>query len=301
MTNPAVPRFIVPLLGIALALLAAAPARAADGPCPGLELAPDLVSAVPSQVNVNRVDDASGKTYVLEFRSGMTNVGRGELRLVGSRPDAGSAMRARQVVSCAGQIKRSNGSAGPMRYVRQPTHQHWHLMDVERYRLMSLEGDELSRASKRGFCLGDSIDPKRAIAGKPAGPVFNWDRSSACAARRPRALRLVEGLSVGYADAYSPFVEGQYLPVTGLAAGQYRVLNELDPGDRLLELTRANNVAGVDVDLWWPNGPDEAPRFKLLGTCRGSAACASAAPSVSPPADASAFGPLVSAAAAIRR
>lgn len=265
----------VALLAV-LALLILHPAgAAASGGCAPLK--PTLVSEVPGEVGLHQ--PAPGQWYLV-FRAGMTNEGRGPLRIVGKRKRAGAPMRSQQVLNCSSPtqaIKRNIG-IGAMQFSRQPTHEHFHLRDIERYRLFSLADGTYENSFKRGFCMGDSYDPGIMIANKPAVGGFDGDLGSACGQAHPEALRIVEGLSVGWGDYYSPLVEGQYVDLTGLPEGDYRVVTELDPFQRLIVGSRERSVGGADFHLSYPDGTDATPEANITGSCNTRVTCASRLP-----------------------
>lgn len=112
----------------------------------------------------------------------------------------------------------------------------------------------------------------RGLEGEPAEPVFK-EPGNACAAGHPEALSAEEGISVGWADEYAPFKEGQYVDLTHLPGGEYRLLNQLNVGGLLTESRTDDDAGGVTIRLSWPHGPSNAPMFTILGTCLGQAAC----------------------------
>jgi hypothetical protein len=266
-------------LVLAACAFAAPSAHAASDPCPGGALLPQLDPLPPHDMELGQRTIGGETHQVLAFTTFMSNVGRGPFEIVGTRARPGGTMHAKQVVACANGL-RSAGPAGTMRYVRLRTHEHFHLMHLERYRLMALDGRELDRATKRGFCLGDTAESALPLANKASTRVFSHDPATACGAHNPAARRVVLGLSVGWGDLYLPFVEGQYVDLDGVPAGVYRVLGEVDPARRLLESDSSDNVAGVDIRLSWPDGPDGVPAYEELGTCETRAACASTEPAV---------------------
>ena len=63
-----------------------------------------------------------------------------------------------------------------------------------------------------------------------------------------------EGISVGYGDDYSGFLEGQDLPLDGLPDGRYVLVHRVNANEKLREISYANNAASVLLDLRWENG-----------------------------------------------
>jgi hypothetical protein len=79
-----------------------------------------------------------------------------------------------------------------------------------------------------------------------------------------------EGISVGYGDDYSAFLEGQDLPLSDLPGGRYVLVHRVNADRRLRELSYANNAASVLLDLRWDRG---APQVRVLATCPDTDRC----------------------------
>ena len=93
----------------------------------------------------------------------------------------------------------------------------------------------------------DRLLPRRPLRGRAtarspaarAEPVFE----SRCGLEQTQLLGIREGISVGYGDDYAANLEGQYLPLTGLADGRYVLVHRVnarppDPRDRLRQQRR---------------------------------------------------------------
>ncbi len=134
---------------------------------------------------------------------------------------------------------------GFVRYVPSPDHSHWHFLPFERYELFR-EGSatRVVRDRKSGFCLGDRYRVESVTAG--AVPAKYVGR---CQLNRPGRLSLTEGISVGWGDDYAAYLEGQYVDVTGLPLGRYRLVHTVNAGGRILEVDRTNNASEVAVRL----------------------------------------------------
>jgi hypothetical protein len=181
---------------IALATIAAitttAPAfGAAAGP-----LLPDLDQEAPAQLQVARVRGGDQQWW-LGFSSAVSNVGTGPFTIAGHRPDTATpTMVADQVV--AGPSPEVVSGVGRLRYVRSPTHEHWHLLGFERYTLRRAGSTRaVVTDRKSGFCLGDRYRVTgRALLDVPPQPVI----TGRCGLRQPGLLQIQEGISVGYGD-----------------------------------------------------------------------------------------------------
>ena len=98
----------------------------------------------------------------------------------------------------------------------------------------------------------------------------NAGRFVAAAKRNPRALRVVEGTSLGFMDRYPAFFHGQNDDITGLPAGDYDLVHRVNADLALEELRYENDAASVRLRLAWRQG---RPHVVVLRRCQGTAAC----------------------------
>jgi hypothetical protein len=269
--GPAVFLRLVPAL-LAAALIAAAAAlvaTSADAGSAGRARLPDLDQETPSGIVVVRAGPPEQPEFRLGFRSAVRNVGAGPLTIDGHRPGADTGtMVADQVVDHAGGPRRRVRDVGRLRYVVSPDHRHWHLLRFERYELRR-PGSSVARVGDRktGFCLGDRytvVGP--SLPHRASHPSF----SSRCGLEQTRLLGIREGISVGYGDDYAANLEGQYLPLTGLADGRYVLVHRVNGDRRIRELGYGNNAASVLLRLSWRQG---IPHVRVLARCPDSARC----------------------------
>ena len=252
-----------------IAAAAALVATSAGAGSAGKPRLPDLDQEVPSGLEVVRAGSPEQPEYRLGFRSAVRNVGDGPLTIDGHRPDTGTGtMVADQVVEHEDGPRQQVRGVGRLQYVVSPDHRHWHLLRFERYELrrsgsaVALVGDR-----KTGFCLGD----RYAVVGRPlrhraSHPSFR----SRCGLDQTQLLGIREGISVGFGDDYAANLEGQYLPLTGLADGRYVLVHRVNGDRRIHETDYANNAASVAIVLNWRQG---IPYVRLVGSCPGSARC----------------------------
>jgi hypothetical protein len=243
---------------------------------------PDLDQLLPYQLEITPTGPAHRRQYLLGFASAVSNVGAGPLILNGHRDPHTKTMTADQVVEQDGAPKELVRDAGRLKYVRSPDHRHWHLLGFDRYELRRA-GDPRSavRDRKTGFCLGDRYPDARrdSLAGAPKAKVYR----SRCGLDRPDFLGVEEGISVGYGDVYAANLEGQYLPLRGLAAGRYVLVHRVNADRRLRELDYTNNAASVLLRLSWRRG---VPSVRVLRACADTDRCdqaAAPAPAPTPP------------------
>ena len=120
-------------------------------------------------------------------------------------------------------------------------------------------GGLLARDTKAGYCLGD-----RTKLGTPAGAAVY---TSQCGRGNPNLLKLIEGVSVGWADPYAIGLPGQSFTLTGLPAGTYTLVNRVNDETLYLESRYSNNVGSAQITLAWPDGTGGKPTVTVVKTC----------------------------------
>ena len=230
------------------------------------EILPDLDQVAPRTLSVVLED---GREHLV-FISAVENVGRGTLVIAGRRGESlEQEMSARQVVRRADGGTAEYPLRSQLQYVVSETHEHWHLLDFERYELHTTEGETLGRDRKTGFCLGDRYDARAStlIPGEPPRAV--WTQN--CGKDQPERLRVLQGISPGYGDDYVPRLEGQYVDVTDVPAGRYVLVHRANPEGDVRESNYENNAASVLFQLTRPSGGP--PQVRVLATCQASERC----------------------------
>jgi hypothetical protein len=239
---------------------------------------PDLDQEVPSEIAIQVGVSGGRQTYALGFRSAVRNIGAGPLIVKGARVDTRTAsMNVRQIIDRTTGPQRVVPNVGLMKYTVSPDHRHWHYLQFDRYELRTSElrlagsTEALVTDRKTGFCLGDRYrvshrDLRPSSAKPPPRPVY----VGRCGLAQPGRLRMSEGISVGYGDDYSAFLEGQDLPLDGLRAGRYVLVHRVNANRRLKELSYTNNAASVLFDLRWHRG---SPYLRVLATCPNTDRC----------------------------
>jgi hypothetical protein len=241
-------------LGAAFASVAA-PARS-DDPAPAPVL-PDLRQALPSDVKIAQI----GGTWRLGFGSEVVNDGPGYLKITGNgnQPDGSGGytpMVADQVVQMSDGTSTTVPGIGQMHYVIGGGHQHWHLLDFERYELRSAAdpANTIVKDQKTGFCLADAFTTNN------------------CGLNHPELTTVSEGIGAGGSDTYLGYLEGQYLlldPAT-TPAGDYLLVNRVNPTGALSEANGSDNAASVRLALTWSNG---TPGMTITNRCAASIDC----------------------------
>jgi len=266
---------VIALSAAALVLIiaSATPASRTDAPSsaprPGERL-PDLDPVAPRGLTIANDGSASDPRWHLGFDSATENIGRGPLIVNGERRNASPTMTAHQVTRGRDGSRYITPAVGRLRFVTNADHRHWHYLRFMQYELRSAADYRLVRPDRKtGFCLGDRYDAGRDEPPKPDDPVFRGNCS-----RDPGAFEVNEGISVGYGDDYSAQLEGQYVDVTGLAAGRYMLVHRVDAGRRLREARRSNNASSALIAVRWPQGRAGRPDIVRLASCPDSPRCA---------------------------
>jgi hypothetical protein len=178
------------------------------------------------------------------------NVGAAALVVEGKR--GGALMRAAQVIGT-----RRYALQTPLRFVRSPTHRHWHLAGFERYELRR-DGTLAARDRKTGFCLNDAYETRAANR----RPRWTGD----CGRNQPQARTLREGISPGFGDDYVPEKEGQSIDVTDVPPGRYVLVHRANPERTLRESSYANNAASIAIEL-------DGRHVRVLARCPDRGTC----------------------------
>jgi hypothetical protein len=201
------------------------------------------------------------------------NIGAGPLIVDGTRSDTDTpAMAVNQLINRIGAPARVVRDVGTLQFVVSPDHNHWHYMQFDRYELLRYElrnadtDTAVVTDRKTGFCLGDRYAVRRALQAAPRRPVY----TGRCGIDQPGLLTMREGISVGYGDDYSAFLEGQDLPISGLPDGRYVLVHRVNADGLLEELSTANNAASLLLELRWREG---TPHIRVLETCADTANC----------------------------
>jgi hypothetical protein len=230
------------------------------------DLLPDLKMAplygISLQTTVN------GRKH-LTFGTIGWNVGDGPVEARGRKVDPGDQyMQFRQRIYNSAGGHRDRVTPGVMIFDTGDHHNHWHIrqfMVVQMYTRGNPDGDVYG-LRKIGYCL---LDSRRMANPPPHSPVPGKYPGSACGVKTSKHVTM--GLSVGYGDNYQPFFAHQWMDITGVRAGDYRICTTVDPLGEFQEKDESNNQRWTDVHIDLAHN-----KVKVLGT-----AVAPCGPSVS--------------------
>jgi hypothetical protein len=128
-------------------------------------------------------------------------------------------------------------------------HTHWHVRDLESSELIRLDnGSKVGTGAKRGFCFFDNVRHRLSLPNAPQSPVYNGCGHAA-------DFDVTMGISVGWGDAYYWNLPDQFVDITGLGSGRYRLVVTADAFDYFLESDGSNNTTWVDLQLKGSGAP----------------------------------------------
>ncbi len=110
-------------------------------------------------------------------------------------------------------------------------HGHYHFLGFARYRLLDLQGGVAAVGRKVSFCLED---------------IARWNVS---ASENTKFTCDAQGIQEGWSDIYDSGLEGQWVDITDVAAGDYILEVTMNPDHILLEGDYTNNVTTLPVTV----------------------------------------------------
>jgi hypothetical protein len=194
-------------------------------------LLPDIIEEVPQHLSVQN----SHQREFLRFSTTHWNFGDGPLQVRGGGQEAACVVEGISTV-CTFAMQEILDASGRIVAVHpagvalfHPEHNHWHQSEVATFAVReALDGPPVgSTQLKTTYCLID-LD-KSDLVHVNKTKVY-WD----CDA-------VLQGISVGYGDAYHHSTEGQELDITGLETGVYYLTFDADPAHHWLETDDTNN------------------------------------------------------------
>ena len=216
-------------------------------------LLPDLVSDPPGfDYGVHEVRAGGQRRLVLRFDGYVTNLGDGPVDLSGNPQlvdpaDPTSHDVWQRVKTASGEWFKL--AKPPVRYETADGHNHFHLMDIVAYSLWSSDGVTLvAPGAKVGFCLADSEAlPDRHPDPGPA--AYSDVDNQNCMANEPNATSLEMGVTEGWRDIYDGDLTFQWIDVSDVSPGRYRLGVEADPYNILIESDETNNGVALSDDV----------------------------------------------------
>lgn len=213
-----------------------------------------------------RIETVAGRR-LLRFTTIFVNAGPGRFELRGERSSMGDdSMDIDQV------IYRSDGTR-----FRRPTpaiakysgdgHDHWHVQGVVTYEAWQVaDPQNARRGAKTGFCFFDTTPWRLSLPHARQSPYYQEEWCGTHASMTNRV-----GVSVGWGDRYPWDFAYQWIDITGLPGGRYRVRATVDIQDHYREAEELDNCAWTAIRIP-PPGSGNALKVLRSGKGCGEAA-----------------------------
>jgi len=196
-----------------------------------------------SDVSIDTTSTAGKKK--LRFTTIIGNrPGNGPMEVTGTRP-AGSTAD----MTTVQRIYRTDGTSytratAAVMYFGGDGHNHWHTKNLARFNLHGKtstggEGAVVRTQQKFGFCFFDN-----SYFGAGTLP----EKYETCGTDRTVSTQTM-GLQSGWADKYGQELVDQFIDVTGLADGTYRMRLTVDADNWFQEIDETNNSNWTDVTI----------------------------------------------------
>jgi hypothetical protein len=232
---------MVAAMAAAFVTLLVAPVGAVNDLKPDLRMAPFDMYTAPY---IERTPDGR---RLLHFDSIIVNVGAGAFEVHGSRPSTNTPELTvtQSVFNDAGTAPRSRSTAARM-YYSGDGHDHWHVRNLQKYTLSRLaDGKKVRTGDKHGFCFWDNV-----WFGSSQGAFYTDGSTPRACGQFATDEVVVMGLSRGWGDIYpTSWVPDQYIDITGVTRGKYRLKGVVDPSGWFLEEDNTNNFTWLDIKI----------------------------------------------------
>src|SRR5262245_7378540 len=182
---------------------------------------------------------------LLRFTTESVNIGAGPLELRGSRPNTGTpTMSVVQRIYKVGGGFRTR-SVPSFMFWAGDGHNHWHVNDFVSTELERADNRvTVGTGAKQGFCLTDSAAFRLSLPRAPDTQVY---KGCVMGGQTSKAVNM--GISVGWEDRYGYKLAFQWIDITGLSPGRYRLTATVDEQNYYLESNESNNTTWTILQL----------------------------------------------------
>ena len=206
------------------------------------DLLPDLVAEPPTSpqpLDVERLGDGA-TTCCCASTARSTTSGRGPLEIRGSQPANGAmTVTGQRIYRTDSSFRDDNSRHPPIHFENSDGHRHWHLKGAARYSLWDEAGSAQVAPGIQGRLLPAGQRAGRQL--RPGDPVYTRSATQYCREGQPNAAQVFEGISAGWLDYYPSDLPFQWVDVSDVAPGRYRLGADVDPDNFVLESNEANN------------------------------------------------------------
>lgn len=199
----------------------------------GVDMATDPLP--PASVMIDDGDTFADRR-LLRFASLTANIGEGPLHVLGAGIGADGQLSTEQRLWTR-DLRFEDRDAGA--FVFHPGHDHIHLEEFEAYRLLDLSGRVVAESGKVSFCLRDSAAVDSAGTASIDFGIFLGQECGI----------VEQAINPGFADYYGADLPDQWIDITGVEPGDYRIEIVADPADLLAESDETNNSISFPVEI----------------------------------------------------
>lgn len=233
-----------PMLMLSLAIAATAvltpPLRTAAA-VPAETLRPNLQMVRLHDWHVENV----GGRRLLRFSTIFVNRGPGPFELRGGRTSRSDTTMAFDQVMYRADGSRFRRSTQAFGKYAGDGHDHWHVQNVVTYEAWALSNPQASRrGAKTGFCFFDTTPWNLSL---PHARKTGYYRQEWCGTVASLTNRV--GVSVGWGDVYPWNFVFQWIDISGLPGGTYRVRATVDIHDNYRETDELDNCVWSEVRI----------------------------------------------------
>ena len=238
-------------------MVAVAALGLATGSAPAFAASPDaLPDLAMYKLSDFRIEKTPDHRRLLRYTTIIVNIGAGNFQAEGARSSTAEPEMSvvQRIFDYAGG-SRLLPTAARM-YWSGDGHNHWHIRDLETSSLDRADsGVKVGSAAKHGFCFFDNIKFNLLLLGAPSSAFYTGCGTD------PTVLTQSMGLSIGWGDAYYYNLVDQWVDITGLVPGRYRLTTTADAQNQFVESDEFNNLTWTELQIN-NNGP---PRVTAQG------------------------------------
>lgn len=204
---------------------------------------------------------------LLRFTTIFVNEGPGAFELRGARSSSGDkTMEMDQVLHRSDGTRFRRPTAAVARYAGDG-HDHWHVQGVVVYEAWKLtDSQNANRGAKTGFCFFDTTPWDLSL---PHARQTGYYQQEWCGVKSSMTNRV--GVSVGWGDRYPWDFVFQWIDITGLPGGTYRVRATVDIQDYYRETNELDNCVWTEIRIPAPGNGNKVTVLRNGRGCSPSA------------------------------
>ena len=216
-----------------------------NGGVPDSALLPDIIPSIPKHLQVQNTQQSE----TLRFTNAWGNTGNGNLEFYPVIPGVDVPITETQdalqnLYDASGNLVWSDTVS---HFEFHPAHNHWHIGNIGLFAvrestpngpgdIVVLPDGVTASSIKVGFCIIDVYKINGDNA--PTGERTYWD----CEVTE-------QGIQAGWMDQYHQSVEGNEVPITNLAPGEYYLTTEWNPVGSFIDEDDTNDQSWMKFDL----------------------------------------------------